>query len=222
MSTFNPNSNLAHARRVRAAVLLAMALGLLIGFTLMAAAVNEHKQFAHWDEQGKELLHDHARRHELPRTLFWLITQLGDARFLITASIVGLIVLLLRQHGRLAVIWGMTTLGGFQLIHLLKQHYDRPRPEFLEPLIAETSKSFPSFHAAGSAMFYGMLAYLIICYRRRAGWYIAPLLGLLIAIIGFSRIYLGAHWFSDVLGGFMLGLGWVCLGMSAAEITREY
>ena len=53
-------------------------------------------------------------------------------------------------------------------------------------------------------------------------WFMLPVFLLLLGLIGFTRVYLGAHWVSDVLGGWILGFGWVALGMSAAEATREY
>ena len=105
---------------------------------------------------------------------------------------------------------------------MVKGFYERARPAFDDPFELVTSGSFPSGHAAGSAMFYGMLAYLLIRATRRVGWYMLPVFLLLLALIGFTRVYLGAHWVSDVLGGWILGFGWVALGMSAAEATREY
>src|SRR5262249_2092182 len=80
----------------------------------------------------------------------------------------------------------------------------------------ETNPSFPSGHAMGATMGFGFLAYALClgqtCRRRRLA--IIAVLGALILGIGFSRIYLRAHWLSDVVGGFALGLAWlsVCIG----------
>src|SRR5205814_405069 len=86
----------------------------------------------------------------------------------------------------------------------------------------ETSPSFPSGHAVGPAMFFGMLSYILICTTRRLGWSLVPLWIVLIALLGFSRLYLGVHWFSDVIGGWLFGFGWAALWIAAAELMRRH
>ena len=107
--------------------------------------------------------------------------------------------------------------GGFLLIAgivnpLLKLVFTRERPT-IEHLVVEHSLSFPSGHATSSMVFYGTLLLLLPLFiKHKALLRISQvLLGLLIVVIGCSRIYLGVHFPSDIVAGFSLGLGWLLL-----------
>lgn len=222
METFAPNSNLEHARRLRAILLLVMGVCLLFAFGLLAAGVDDHRLMTEWDAQAKDSFYRHAVEHRSLQIFFTYFTHLGAVRILLAASVLVTVVLLGLRCGQLAGIWLVTTIGGFKIIDILKDHYERARPAFLDPLVLETSRSFPSGHATGSALFYSLFAYLLIRATRYAGWGLTPFFLILIGLIGFSRIYLGAHWFSDVIGGFTLGFGLASLGAAAAEYTRQH
>ncbi len=88
----------------------------------------------------------------------------------------------------------------------LKQLYARPRPVIIPPLVTEGGFSFPSGHSMASAAFYGFIIYLISQSEMKPAIKRAfsALILLLIALIGFSRIYLGVHYLSDVIGGFLI------------------
>lgn len=139
-----------------------------------------------------------------PVMLFF--TQLGDevALTLITLSIAALLFLRKRKEQALLLCFAM--FAGAVSVYILKPLVGSVRP--LLGLITETSPSFPSGHATLSMVFALTLAY--ICVKRECKethiWCV--LLGALLfpLIIGFSRLYLGVHWLSDVLGGFMLGI----------------
>lgn len=221
MDDFSPNTNLNDARKLRAASLLAAGLLLLISFGLLTEAVLQRKAFYEWDVICKDELHRHALTHETTRTLFLRLTDLASRPALFVETIAVLIALLFAWHRRLGAIWLALTFGGFKLIELLKDYYARPRPKFLEPILQEASTSIPSAHTAAATIVFGMLAYLLIRFTRRAGPYLAAACGLLILAIGFSRVYLGAHWLSDVVAGWLLGAGLVALAMAAAESSRE-
>src|SRR5205823_14113617 len=86
------------------------------------------------------------------------------------------------------------------------------------------SWSFPSGHAMGSLIGYGMLAYVLVVLRfHRRSTQISVLLGaaLLIMAVGVSRLYLGVHYFSDVVGGYAAGLLWLAACISGVEIARR-
>lgn len=95
---------------------------------------------------------------------------------------------------------------------LIKLLVMRDRPS-LQHLVVETTYSFPSGHAATSMILYGTLIFLMpsLIKTRDWAWMIQVLLGLLILSIGASRVYLGVHYPSDILGGYSLSLFWLCL-----------
>lgn len=101
--------------------------------------------------------------------------------------------------------------AGASLNYILKQLFHRPRPD-LHRLIEIGGYSFPSGHSMSSMIFYGFLIYLIVRYIKH--WFkytIAGVLCLLVLAIGISRIFLGVHYASDVLGAYIFGLGWLII-----------
>ncbi|CDS49822.1 Membrane-associated phospholipid phosphatase [Polaromonas sp. CG9_12] len=115
---------------------------------------------------------------------------------------------------RTARYW-LAVAGFFEvLVQLLKYTLARTRPISLYSGVADFS--FPSGHATSSIVIYGFLAFLLSRKQRSAvQGAIAAVAAVYIALIGFSRLYLGAHWFSDVMAGLSLGLAWVALAAMA-------
>ncbi len=103
---------------------------------------------------------------------------------------------------RLVVVSGLFTLV---LRQGLKHFFQRARPE-LWTALPDVSYSFPSGHALGSVIIYGVMIYLISQSYPRWRWILWGLYSVLVAVIGFSRLYLGLHWPSDVLGGWAVGV----------------
>ena len=143
--------------------------------------------------------------------VFEFITHLGDRfAYLIAALIVAAFFYF--KYGR----WKFTlqTIGVLLLSSLsnvvLKKVINRERPTF-EHLVAVSTLSYPSGHSMSAMAFYGFLIYL--SFRLSGSWWVKAasvvVLGLLILLIGISRIYLGVHYPSDVIAGFMGGLIWV-------------
>lgn len=97
----------------------------------------------------------------------------------------------------------------------------RPRPQasLVEVLFEYTSKSFPSGHVLSFVGFYGILIYFSFKLVKPAGWraFLVTVFGAMIASVGPSRIYVGAHWPSDVLGGYILGGAWLLLAIALYE-----
>lgn len=104
------------------------------------------------------------------------------------------------------------------LNQLLKNILQRPRPTEFR-IIEETGYSFPSGHSMTSMAFYGYLIYLIYKYvkNKYVKWISIVLLGILICSIGISRIYLGVHYTSDVLGGFLISVSYLVIYISAVN-----
>ena len=109
------------------------------------------------------------------------------------------------------------------LNQVLKALFARPRQHFEHPLLVETSYSFPSGHAMGSLLAYGMLAYFAVLalgsWRSRVGAVFA--VALLVLLIGLSRMYLGVHYLSDVAAGYAAGGVWLSALITAAETVRR-
>lgn len=142
-------------------------------------------------------------RHLTP--LMRLATAIGDTigRLAILALVLPAL-LWLRRRGD--ALWlALMMAGGTALNLILKQIFAAPRPDLLPHLDIVHSYSFPSGHAAGNMMMFGALAMLA---RRRGGYWAA---GMMIALIGISRVWLGVHWPSDVTAGWIEGLGWLAL-----------
>jgi len=94
---------------------------------------------------------------------------------------------------------------------ILKHLFLRARPD-LTQLAKVSGYSFPSGHSMNSMIFYGFFVYIIIkSMKHRSKYFIAGALGLLVFMIGISRIYLGVHYASDVLAGFIIGFAWLML-----------
>lgn len=136
-----------------------------------------------------------------------VITELGGVAFTIIAGV--LIFIFCKK-----IRWFVTfDLVGVTLINqLLKHIIRRPRPNILR-LVEESGYSFPSGHSMVSMAFYGIIIYLVYknVPNKYLKWLLISLLSLLILSIGFSRIYVGVHYFTDVAGGFLLGLAYVVI-----------
>lgn len=126
-----------------------------------------------------------------------------------------------RGRGRLAVFLVATTLGGGLLDTIVKVVVDRPRPSLIDPVATAHGKSFPSGHAMSSTVGYGalLLVFLPIVAPRLRVLAITGVAALL-AAIGFSRLALGVHYITDVLGGYVLGLAWLATSTAAFSIWR--
>ena len=135
------------------------------------------------------------------------ITNFGGAIFLIILTIT-LFILIKNKKIGLSIILNLIVITG--LNQILKNILQRPRPTEYR-LIEETGFSFPSGHSMVSMAFYGYLIYLIYKYVKNKDlkWISIVLLSILICSIGISRIYLGVHYTSDVLGGFLISLSYL-------------
>lgn len=154
--------------------------------------------------------------------VFWSVTTAGNTVAMFLWSTVGVLVLLRarRRMDALLVAWSMLT--GWGLMSALKWIFARDRPPVPDRLVVISTHSFPSGHAMMSAL----LATVAIAVLRRSasGWLHRPaLLALPVAAsaaIGFSRIYLGAHWATDVLAGWVFGVAWGLLWIYAVTVTE--
>src|SRR5437867_3215624 len=167
----------------------------------------------------------HARATPVGYAIFNAISLLGSPVTLtILALGVGLLLAARRQWILLAG-WLAAFAGGGVLDAVLKLAIRRPRPPGAAAFLQHFSWSFPSGHAMASLIGYGMLAYVLtVLWIQRRSAQIAVVLGaaLLIIAIGFSRLYLGVHYFSDVVGGYAAGVLWLSACISGVEVARRW
>jgi membrane-associated phospholipid phosphatase len=151
------------------------------------------------------------------------ITFLGGKTILTLLLIGSLIWLIVKRKNYWGAIFYIIAVAGGGLLNLgLKHWFGRIRPE--NSLIVEQGFSYPSGHAMGSLIYYGFLGYLLV--RSQRGKSIKVSLSMafiaIILLIGFSRIYLGVHYPSDVLAGFSAGTVWLLLCIGGRESIRAY
>lgn len=151
----------------------------------------------------------YSMRSPLLTKIIEVITFFGSGTFLVPASAIIIIYLFIKKHKKESFLFFIILFMGFILNILIKIIVKRPRPD-LSPLLIEPSFSFPSGHSMNSFIFYALLAYLIFHFtkNKRLAFIISFISTLLIFLIGVSRIYLGVHFPSDVIAGFIAGFWW--------------
>ena len=152
------------------------------------------------------------------------ITFFGKHDFLIPANL-GLIAyfLILRKHRWYSIKIPAIALSSLAMMAGLKQLFGRPRPQ--DPILQEfRGLSFPSGHALMSVTFYGLLIYIAwhLIKNSTAKWSIITFLVLWILLIGFTRIYLRAHNFTDVIAGFCIGMIWLYISLKLIRRIEKY
>lgn len=138
------------------------------------------------------------------------VTELGDSVMNLFILLAILASLLYRRHFRPAVYWLLAAIGGGTLVQIFKWLVHKPRPIAIYQGVS--SWGFPSGHTTMSVVLFGFIAILLLReVSQRWRWLpFAVAIGSSL-LIAFSRLYLGAHWLSDVLGGLSLGWAWVAL-----------
>lgn len=152
-------------------------------------------------------------------SIYITITELGSVWFLTTMSVLVILLLWFKAKDKWGILFFIIAVGGSGLLTwILKHTYERGRPSINEEIDA-IGFSFPSGHSMGSLIFYGFITYFILrSSQKRAIKYISLVgLGTLIILIGTSRIYLGAHYPSDVIAGYIAGTIWLILCLLALE-----
>ncbi|MBP0592194.1 phosphatase PAP2 family protein [Paraburkholderia sp. LEh10] len=167
------------------------------------------------------VLHDGLQRLRFPFVDHIMVaaSELGDAAVTLPVSLAVLVVLLFRREWRTAGYWIAAVVTAEIFVKTLKFAVQRLRPVSIYDGIE--SFYFPSSHATLSIVVYGFLTYLVCRGRQRqVQLRIAMTSGLVIALISFSRIYLGVHWFSDVLAGLSVGTAWIAF-LSVTHHLRD-
>ena len=201
-------------------LLLGLGLGVaalfLVVFTELAEEVMED-EMRRFD--GSIIGYFQAMDHPYLDNAMIVITEFGSVWFLATLSLVTVAVLWAKYKDKWGILFFLVAVGiGGLLTRILKQLYERGRPS-INPEIDAVGYSFPSGHSMGSLIFYGFIMYLVmrsngsVLFKRLS----ILLLAILVLFIGSSRIYLGAHFPSDVLAGYIAGAIWLILCLVALE-----
>ena len=199
-------------------LLLAMA-----GFARIAGAVVNGAPITELDVELADWLHAHAHESLILRNFMMGITHLHSTPGMLTLTALAA----WWFYSRGARHWMLTLLatvpGGMVLNVLMKHTFERARPHFDEPLLTLSTYSFPSGHTVAATLFYGLLA----CYltRHAHGWgrraAIVLLACLMVALVAGSRLYLGAHYLSDVLAAIAEGCAWLSICVTGVATLRR-
>jgi undecaprenyl-diphosphatase len=218
-----------HVHGFFGAIAAFLTVGLVVGvaavavFAMIARAVSAgltqsfDERVLRWFEQHRSPLLDKVMLE---------ITTLGTGVVLVMLVLVASVFLWQTQHKWSVYLLMLGVLGGKLFNTVLKEFYERPRPSVVQWVTEVHSASFPSGHAMSSMVVYGSVAYLVGRLEgrrslRRTTWILAALV---ILAIGGSRMYLGVHYPSDVIAGFIGGLAWlafVVAGMAALKFFAE-
>ena len=206
---------------------LHLAVGIAVaalGFWAFAGLIDgvlENAAFVRWDMAASAWIH--ARTTPVGARVFNVITQLGSPTAMIALGAVGALVIWRKRQHTLLIAWAAAFVGGALVDFIVKETVRRARPAFGTAYLHGHTYSFPSGHSMGSTIGYGMLVYMSVLAwpagsRARR---IAIAAGILfVAAVGVSRIYLGVHYPSDVIGGYVAGAAWLAVCISGVEIAR--
>jgi membrane-associated phospholipid phosphatase len=155
--------------------------------------------------------------------LFMAITFLGGWYFVGLCSLLVMLVFLIARKPVLLICYVAVISGGGIFNLVLKAVYVRSRPPYEQFIAEAVGWSFPSGHAMTAVTFYGVLVYLLFVlvespWTRAGGFALAIVL---VFLIGFSRIYLGVHYPTDIIAGYIAGLLWLTVSITAVEPLRR-
>jgi undecaprenyl-diphosphatase len=199
---------------------------ILIASTLLFAAIAEDVVTADRltviDRDFSSWLHAHTT--PTVTALLIIITRI-HATLGVAILTLGVLSYLMRRGYRAhSVALTASVFGGMLLNVILKNLFLRARPHFTDPILTLTSYGFPSGHTMMATCFYGALGAFAIANFKRWSWRALAGLGagFMILLVGFSRIYLGAHYLSDVLGAFAEGAVWLAFCLTAVNVLHRW
>lgn len=172
-------------------------------FLSVSAAVADAQLLLTWDEPVQRAVED--SRTPWLTSVVKLISQLGGTTF-VAVGLAVLLVVLWRRCRSLALVLLCATAARPILEWALKRLIDRPRPD-LERLVSGDGPSFPSGHVMAAVALWGLLPPIValLTHKRLWWWCSVVVSAVVIALVSATRVYLGVHWLSDIVGGLVLG-----------------
>jgi undecaprenyl-diphosphatase len=209
----------------------ALAAFVTVSVVVGVAAAIIFAAFAHFVMQGftqrmDEFTLQWIETHRTPGLSEFMLelTSLGSGMVLIMLVLVASVFLWLTRHHWSVYILLVGVVGGQFMNRLLKNFFERPRPSVVDWVTEVHSKSFPSGHAMTAVIAYASVAYLVARLEptpllRRTTWMLAIIL---ILAVGISRMYLGVHYPSDILAGYLAGIAWLAFVASSLAAVRFF
>jgi membrane-associated phospholipid phosphatase len=199
-------------------IVFSTAVGL---FLVIAFAVALSAPLAALDASAGTWLH--VRATPLVSNAMAVVSFLGAPTTLTIVTVGGSLLLLYRRRRTEAAMLSTVVLGGNLLNFCLKHLIQRGRPVFDDPIFSLPTYSFPSGHAMASTVFYGLLSIYALANARQR---YAACIGIaaavfMVALVSFSRVYLGLHYLSDVMAGIAEGIAWLALYFAALHYIRR-
>lgn len=188
---------------IKLGIFFLLFLGAMIGFVALAGEVHEGETLI-VDQTILRTINEHSS--PVLDQFFLVITNFGGTIAVVHITAITLALLMARKQYKHATIVA-AAVGGAALINVvLKLIFERARPDLWEQFIVETSYSFPSGHA----MISSVLAFAAIAVFWKTKWRLAVIISasLFTILIGFSRLYLGVHYPTDVLAGWFVSAAW--------------
>ena len=206
---------------LRLTLLVLAVLLVAIPFGILLREVTQHGPMTRLDTAAARNLHEHVRGSPALVNFLQAVSFLGSPVWFYIVTSLAAVWMWRQGHTRLALFLIITGILGGLIDSIVKILVDRPRPSLEQPVATAHGKSFPSGHSMSSVVGYGalLLVFLPVIAKR---WRVPVMsaAALLVVAIGFSRLALGVHYISDVLGGFALGLAWLAASTAAFSIWR--
>lgn len=202
--------------------LFAVALVLVaVPFGLLLDQVVRSGPLVRADTSAANDLHGWVRGSPGAVRALQVVSFLGSPPWLTVIVVAAVVFTLRHRRVRLAVFLVATTVAGGLIDTAVKIAVDRDRPSLETPVATAHGQSFPSGHAMSSTVAYGaLLLVLLPALPARARRPVIGLAAALVLSIGFTRLALGVHYITDVVGGFVLGLAWLAASTAAFSVWR--
>jgi undecaprenyl-diphosphatase len=215
-----PTPSARDARRLRA-VLVVAGCGVVFGLLAVMVRVGWGPVLS-LDGAVAQSLNGFVAPHPGLVGTLTMITRLGSAGVLVWLVVLAAIVLLTRRRFLLAGYLAVTTAGALVLDPVLKDLIGRLRPVVPHPVAFGGGSSFPSGHALDSFICYGALLLVFLpAFPRRRRWIPVTVAAVVVGLVGLTRVMLGVHFVSDVVGAWCVGVAWLGLTVFAFELYRQ-
>lgn len=200
-----------------------LVLGLALwGFGSLLDAVLDNRSLVRWDLAAAAWIH--ARTTDGGRVFFNFISEAASPDTIALLGAVVTLVLWRQKRFTASIAWVAAFVGGTVVQHILKAVVHRSRPEYGVAYLSDKSFSFPSGHSMAAMVGIGMSLYMLALFWHPGRAWRRGTIAVGVAIIllvGLSRVYLGVHYPSDVLGGYTAGAAWTAICISGLRVAQH-